>query len=409
MPTALSSHPRRLLIVSIFVLVLSITAIDRNLLAAVWPALQSQLSLTNTQYGVLVAGFSISYGLFAPLMGFLLDRFGLTRVAVMAVGLWSLFGIATAFAYSFKALLLCRVLLGVAEAAALPSAGKAYATYLSPSERSFGTAGSQVALTLGAVGATFLAAVCGQRFGWRSAFIFSGVLGFLWIPIWIWTYSKNRVETAARVSRPQTESIGGFLRKPGIWALVAASLLTMPLYSLWTNWTTVYLVRERGLSMTVANLHFAWVPPAFAMLGGIAGGLLSGQMIRYGRPVQKARFLVCFWAAIFLIGTAAIPFISSVFWVTAGIGLSFFFTLCISVNVYAMALDLFGTGRAAFAFSLLTGIYGLMQTVISPLIGHWIDHHSFRAICILGAVTPICGIAILYGVIFRHERNPEIG
>jgi hypothetical protein len=110
-----------------------------------------------------------------------------------------------------------------------------------------------------------------------------------------------------------------------------------------------------------------------------------------------------------LLLTAAIPVLPSVRWATAGIGFSFFFTLCISVNVYAMALDLFGISRAGFAFSLLTGIYGLMQTAISPLIGLWIDHHSFSAICILGALTPICGVGVLYWAIFSRDRILQLG
>jgi sugar phosphate permease len=202
-------------------------------------------------------------------------------------------------------------------------------------------------------------------------------------------------------AQDKAASIGSLLRLPGVWALVIASLLTMPLYSLWTNWTTVYLVRERGLSMSAANIHFAWIPPIFATVGGFAGGWMSMRLAQWGRPFQRARFTVCVWAAVFLLLTATIPILPSVGWATAGIGLSFFFTLCISVNVYAMALDLFGTSHAAFVFSLLTASYGLMQTVISPLIGRWIDHHDFRAVCICGAITPLCGVGILYGAIFR--------
>ena len=408
MPTALSAHPRRALIIATFGLALCITALDRNLLAAVWPAIQTQLSLTNAQYGVLVAGFSLAYGIGAPIMGFLLDRYGLTRVAVTAVGVWSLCAIATAFATSFKGLLICRILLGCAEAASLPSAGKAYAIYLSPAERSLGTAATQVALTIGSVAATLLAGALVMSFGWPSTFLIAGPLGLLWIPIWLRMSSKYPVQSMSSGPGGGTVSVGNLLRVPGMWALIAANLLTMPLYSLWTNWTTVYLVRERGLSATAANLHFAWIPPVLATLGGALGGWLSLRGAREGRSVQRSRFRVCLWAAMALLLTAAIPVLPSVRWATAGIGFSFFCTLCISVNVYAMALDLFGITRAAFAFSLLTGIYGLMQTAISPLIGLWVDHHSFSAVCILGALTPICGIGVLYWAIFRGDRIPRL-
>jgi hypothetical protein len=179
----------------------------------------------------------------------------------------------------------------------------------------------------------------------------------------------------------------------------------MPLYSLWTNWTTVYLVRERGLTASAANLHFAWIPPVLATLGGLVGGTLALRGARAGHPVQTARFRVCLWAAIALLLTATIPILPTAGWATALIGMSFFATLCISVNVYAMALDLFGTAHASCVFAMLTATYGLMQTVISPLIGSWVDHHSFTAVCILGAITPLCGIGILYAVVFRKEEE----
>jgi ACS family hexuronate transporter-like MFS transporter len=394
----------RALTVAIFALSLSVTAVDRNLLAAVWPTLQTHLHLTMGQYGTIVAGFSIAYGVCAPVSGLLVDRFGFTRVAVTALALWSIVGIATAFAASFHALLICRILLGCAESASLPAVAKAYVTYLSPPERSMGTAATQIALTIGAVGATLMAGVLAAKYGWQSTFLIAGVLGLLWIPFWLRMSTTQQREVHALPSEVVAMGIKRLLREPGLWALIIASLLLMPLYSLWTNWTTVYLVRERGLSATVANLHFAWIPPILAMLGGISGGWLSMRSARKGKPVQNARFNVCFWADLGLLLTATIPVLPSAGWATAAIGMSFFCTLCISINIYAMALDLFGTSHASFVFSLLTASYGLMQTVISPLIGFWVDHHSFNAVCFIGALSPLCGIAILYAAVFRKMK-----
>jgi ACS family hexuronate transporter-like MFS transporter len=398
-------HRHRALVVGIFALSLSVTALDRSLLAAVWPILQTQLHLTNGQYGTIVAGFSIAYGACAPVSGLLVDRYGFTRVAVIALTLWSAFGIGTAFATNFHALLVCRILLGCAESASLPAVAKAYVTYLSPPERSMGTAATQIALTIGAVGATLLAGGLIVTYGWQSVFLVAGGLGLLWIPLWVWMSATQQHEAHACLSERTPMSVKRLLREPGLWALIVASLLLMPLYSLWTNWTTVYLVRERGLSATAANLHFAWIPPILAMLGGIAGGWFAMQRARKGTPVQNARFKVCFWAALGLLLTAAIPILPGAGWATAAISMSFFCTLCISINIYAMALDLFGTAHASFVFSLLTASYGLMQTVISPLIGSWVDHHSFNAVCFLGALTPLCGIAILYLAIFRGREE----
>jgi ACS family hexuronate transporter-like MFS transporter len=408
--TRLMIHRHRALTVAIFALSLSVTALDRNLLAAVWPFLQNQLQLTNAQYGTIVAGFSIAYGVCAPISGLLVDRFGFTRVAIAALTLWSICGIATAFAPNFYALLACRIFLGCAESASLPAVAKAYVAYLSPPERTMGTAATQIALTIGAVGATLLAGSVTSRYGWRATFLTAGIAGLLWIPVWLRMHRTETVAAGPQVSNDDTIGFVQLFRMPALWALIFSSLLLMPLYSLWSNWTTVYLVRERGLATSAANLHYAWIPPVFAMLGGIFGGWLAMHRARKGVPVQRARFNVCFWAALGLLFTAAIPILPNAHWAIAAICLSFFCTLCISINVYAMALDFFGTSHASFVFSLLTASYGLMQTVISPLIGFWVDRHSFNAVCFLGALTPICGIALLYFFAFRKSHlEPRFG
>src|SRR5258708_6889193 len=143
----------RWLLAGTFAISVMLNALDRNLLAAVQPSLRSQFAMTNAQYGDLVAAFSIVYGFSAPLMGWLLDRFGLTLVATLAVGLWSFASVMTGFAGSFAELLGWRALLGFAESAALPASGKAYARFLRPEERSLGTATNQLGLAIGGVGA----------------------------------------------------------------------------------------------------------------------------------------------------------------------------------------------------------------------------------------------------------------
>jgi MFS family permease len=77
------------------------------------------------------------------------------------------------------------------------------------------------------------------------------------------------------------------------------------------------------------------------------------------------------------------------------ISFSFFCCLAISTNLYAMPIDFFGPRRAAFGVSILTSSYGLMQTVLSPLIGSMVDHFGFRAVCVSLSALPLAGIAIL--------------
>jgi MFS transporter, ACS family, hexuronate transporter len=388
--------------VSIFAVSVMINSLDRNLLAAVQPSLLAHFKLGNAQYGELVAVFSIVYGFSAPLMGWAMDRFGLTPVATTAVAVWSFASLMTGTAGSFTELLAWRALLGFAESAAIPASNKAFAMLLAPRERSIGTATNQLGLALGSVGAALLAGFVTPRLGWQSAFYFAAPLGWLWIPFWLWASRRAPLQPPVPPTSEYAANAGAMLRDPKLWALAGANLLVMQLFSLWTNWTTAYLVHERGLTESQANLQFAWIPPVLATLGGAFGGWL---VLRQTSGVQAARFRICLGAACALLLTAAIPFLPSTLLVTLAIGMSFFFTLAISVNVYAMPLDLYGPARAGFAAAILTSAYGLMQAVISPQIGRIVDHSGFKPICLIGAACPLAGILILWSAGLNHDRK----
>jgi hypothetical protein len=108
-----------------------------------------------------------------------------------------------------------------------------------------------------------------------------------------------------------------------------------------------------------------------------------------------ARRRACLAATIGALVTAAAPMMPGPALATVAAGASFFFVSAFSVNIYAMPLDAFSAGRAAFGVSMLTGAYGAMQTVISPLIGRMVDQYGFRPVCWASAVLPLTAVAIL--------------
>lgn len=388
----------RWLAISVFVLSYGLNYLDRQLLAAVAPAVKSEFHLTNEQYGMILSVFSIVYALASPAAGLLIDRVGLNLGACLAVAVWSFAGIATGFASTFRGLLGCRIALGVAEAGGMPCIGKANALYLPPSELALGISMNQVGISLGSAAAPLIVAVLMPLWGWRSAFIVCGALGLLWIPIW-WLVSRTvppqQTPHPAGQATPSGAGLTDLLRDRKLWGLVVASMLYMTLYTLWTNWTTLYFVQSRGMSLDEANRNFAWIPPLCATLGGFAGGSLAFRAIRSGIPVQRARMRVCWLGAALALSTAAIPWMPNSILAAAAISMSFFACLVILTNVYSMPTDLFGVERAAFGGAALTFAYGAMQAVVSPLIGRLVDLWGFSAVCVAFAFMPLAGVAVL--------------
>jgi ACS family hexuronate transporter-like MFS transporter len=239
------------------------------------------------------------------------------------------------------------------------------------------------------------------RHGWRAAFVATGALGLAWIPLWNWTARRvtgpavgwaGQTACPTNVAAPPAESGAisgaGLLRDRRLWAFVAGNALSMTGYSLWTNWTTLYLVDAQRLTLEQAKWYAA-IPPLAALAGGLAGGWLSMRWIGRGMAAPAARCRACGAAAALALASAAIPAAPSAGWACAGIALAMFAVAGFSVNMYTLPLDVFGGARAAFAVSILVASYGVAQAVVSPAFGKAIDLYGYAPAAVAAALAPV--------------------
>jgi len=397
--------PLRWAAVGVFAASNALNFLDRQILAALAPQLMDEFGMTASGYGDVILVFSLTYALMAPAAGFLIDKVGLRIGSAVAVAFWSLAAMATGLVSSLKGLILCRAALGLGEAGGIPATGKASAVYLMPRERALGSAAYQMGLTAGAMAAPVMAQLVARIYGWRAAFMIAGALGLLWIPLWF------RVERVApktgEETSPKSAGAGELLKDARYWALLASNVLLMSVYTLWVNWTTVYLVRAHGLSQQTANYQLAWIPPVFATVGGLAGGWLVYRLGKGAADVTAVRMKVIGWGCLLLLVNAAVPRMGSPVAATAVICLSFFACVAASVNIYTLPLDLFGPARAAFAVSGLTSVYGLLQGVFSAAVGRIVDGYGFGPVCVAAAVLPLGSWAVLRLALRRSRAgNP---
>lgn len=387
--------PLRWVAISVFLFASMLNYLDRSLMGALAPTLKTEFHINNSQFGWILSAFSLAYALTAPLAGVFIDRVGLNRGATIAVTAFSFVGASTAWVPSFFGLLLNRLVFGVSAAAGLPLYGKANAMYLEPSERAFGTAMNQIGISLGgALAPLIVAALMARSYSWQSSFVLCGALGLVWVPLWAFVAKKMPPKEMA-AAEPGAASLKELLRDKRVWGLAFATVFIMSSYTLWTNWTTIYFVHDWSMTTQEANAQFAWIPPVFGVLGGFFGGWLAFRSIRGGRAVVPARLIVSWLSAAFLLVTAAIPMMPSRNLAAAAVSMSFFWSVCISANLYALPIDLFGPRREAFGVAVLTFAYGLMQAFASPLIGGMVDHLGFRAVCVTMSMLPLVGVGIL--------------
>jgi ACS family hexuronate transporter-like MFS transporter len=396
----LSRADARWAVVGIFALSNTLNFLDRQILTSLAPQLKTEFGITNAGFGDVLMVFSICYGLAAPLAGFFLDRAGLTVGSTIAVALWSLAGMATGWTSSLAGLVACRAALGIAEGGGIPATGKASATYLAPKERAFGSAISQVGLTIGGILAPVLAQWVSLRYGWRWAFFVTGALGFIWIPLWI-VVARSAPRSGASHG-PQGSELRPMLTDSRFYAVLLSNVLLMSVYSLWVNWTTVFLVSEYGMTQADANYRLAWIPPIFATAGGFFGGWLTLRWTGGSANVTPARMRVILLGSLLLLAGAVVPLMPSAGMAIALVCLSFFACVMSSVNIYSLPLDLFGAGRAGFAIAGLTAVYGLLQGVFSSAVGRIVDAHGFAPVCVAVALAPMASWAVLQVALKRR-------
>ena len=202
---------RRWGILAVFVLSTAINYLDRQTLATLAPLLRAEFHLSNTQYGLILTAFSLTYMAAAPFAGMMIDRFGLNRAISAAVAVWSCAGMATGLTRGLPGLVACRAVLGASEAAGIPAAGKAIHAYLKPAERALGNAVNQAGVSLGLMLAPPVATWLAVRYGWRQAFLLTGLLGLAWIPVW------NRVGRGSPEAQARTPVSLDLLRSPRMW------------------------------------------------------------------------------------------------------------------------------------------------------------------------------------------------
>jgi ACS family hexuronate transporter-like MFS transporter len=370
-------------VVSVFALASTWNYLDRNILAAAVPRVRAEFHLNNTQYGWVLSAFSLAYALASPATGWLLDWLGVEIAMAWAVVLWSATSVLGGLSRGFGQLLGARTLLGAFESAGVPAAGKLNASYLEPKNRAIGAAMTQVGLSIAGLTAPWLVAALP---GWRQPLFVCAALGLVWVPLFL--IVARRV-APYEVLPPQRERGGlKLLGDRRLQVLVIASMLWMGSYSLWTNWTTAYLAYAFHLTVKSVAL-FAWIPPVAGTVGAFFGGWLSRRAIQRGQAPATARISAVLISAIGALIILALPFCGSPLVATAVISASFFWATAGSVNVYTIPVDIWGGARAGTAISALVFGYGILQAVISPLIGSIVDHLGYAPAFWLVGLTPL--------------------
>ncbi|MDR3563036.1 MAG: MFS transporter [Negativicutes bacterium] len=264
-----------------------INAIDRASLSAAAPMLIKDFGIDAGIMGVILSAFFWSYVVMNIPAGGLSDRFGSKRVLAWAAGLWSVCSALTGVATSYTHVILARIGVGVGEAANFPVNAKVVNNHFPSEERGMAIGWYTSGLRLGFAVTPILMAFLITSWGWRAAFIVTGVGSLLWVALWLFTYKEGK---SAQAGPKKAASIPWrqLLANRTVLGLVMCKFFQDYLFYLFVTWLPAYLIMGRGFTV----MKMGW----YASLPWIAGfiaqplvGWFSDWLIRRGVSVTLSR------------------------------------------------------------------------------------------------------------------------
>ena len=266
--------------------------LDRSLLAILAKPIQDSLHISDGQLG-LIGGlyFAFFYCFIAIPIGWLADKTNRVNVLSVACAIWSVATACCGLAVRYPQLVIARMVVGVGEAGGVPPSYALITDYFPPGRRgkAFGiyNLGPPVGAALGiAFGAATAAA-----FNWRTAFVVLGSVGVLAaVALRLTVREPLRGGLDQAPASPVTpsrffETVTMFFRRPALVLAALGSGATQFITYGLGNFTSLFLMREKGMTLDEVAIWYALVV-GVAMSGGM---LVSGEVVdRFTRRSRAA-------------------------------------------------------------------------------------------------------------------------
>ena len=374
--------------------------VDRNVLGVLAPILKEELHFTTEQYSYVVSAFQIVYSFSQPVAGYLTDLIGPRIGYAVAAVIWGTAAALHAASSGWISMAGFRGLLGLSEAVAMPTGTKTSTLWFPPQERSIATGWFNSGSSIGAMITPPLVIWLSTAYGWKAAFIVTGLLAVVFSAIWFWLYrdpqnhpglspeeaeiiAAGRVETVA--AKPSLSKVFGQKKFVGI---ILARFLTEPAWQTFAFWIPLYMVTVRGMDIKQFAL-FAWLPFLFSDLGCIGGGYLAPFLHkRFGMALVPSRLTVITIGALCMVGPALISFVASPVVAILCFSLGGFAHQMLSSMMYAVVGDVFDKSEVATATGI-AGMFGYLGGALFTLV--------------VGALANTIGYEPLFALLFFFD------
>jgi predicted MFS family arabinose efflux permease len=271
--------------------------LDRQLLSILAKPIQDDLQVSDGQLG-RIGGlyFALFYCLLAIPVGWLADRANRVRVLAFACALWSAATIACGMASSYPQLVAARMAVGVGEAGGVPPSYAIITDYFPPGRRGTALGLYNLGPPIGqALGVAFGASVA-AAYSWRDAFVAIGIVGIVTaIVVFLFVREPQRggldakpapVPAGSPAPAPFWATCRMFFSRPVLALVALASGVTQIVTYATLNFATLFLMREKGMTLGEVAIWYA-----LAVGVGIGSGIyLSGRLVDRLVPRSKRAY-----------------------------------------------------------------------------------------------------------------------
>lgn len=337
--------------------------------------------------GYVDAAFKLAYGLGFLLIGYVIDKIGTRKGYAFAITVWSLAGIFNGFVGSMRGLSLTRFMLGLGEAGNFPAAIKTVAEWFPKKERSFATGifngGANVGIIVAALAVPWITI----NWGWRAAFVATGLLGFILLVFWLLFYKtpenhpKVTQEELDYIRSGQEEPVqthkiswAGVVTHKETWAFAIGKFLTDPIWWFYLTWLPDFFnsneALEQKLDLKSVGIPFL-VIYIVSDLGSVMFGWMATKLINMGWSVNKARKITMLVCALCVVPIVFASTTSNIYIAIALISLAAAAHQGWSANIFTLTSDLFpkqAVGSVVGVGGMLGAIGGAMFAAMAGLI-----------------------------------------
>ncbi|HXP44332.1 MAG TPA: MFS transporter [Candidatus Acidoferrales bacterium] len=409
--------------------------VDRSVLFAVQPLVQTEFRLSNTQVGYLTSAFLLFYMVSAPFVGPLADRYSRKKIIVGGAIFWSGLTLLTAVTHTYTELLIRHTLVGIGEATFVTIA-PTFVADLFPEERRGRILGVfYLAIPVGTAAGYLLGGKLSPHYGWRFPFYIAAVPGFVLALAVLFLHEPERgqfdsvKDNAVDDLLPADFSGGGLkrffataysyvrklyaalARNPAFWSsTLGMAMMTFALGGIQV-WMPTFLSRARGYSLESANFMFGIIIVVDGIVASLAGGWLGDYLLPrlkgsyyFVSAASMALGVPFMIVALFTRGPAMLP----------AIALAAFFLLLNTSPLNAAVINSVGAHIRATALAANIFVLHFLGDVPSPtLMGYVADKKSLQAAFVLPVIAMVASSAILfYGMRFApagRTATPQAG